>query len=218
MMQNMSWSKTLSNILKVGILALLIFSSKPLDAARPVHAMMSKLGTIKTSVSKDRPPVPPYSAPNSCTYMPGHSNEGCNKWRKRSFRYGLVGSFARHVYSHVVRKGQIISTCQVSVLCYSFDIRFYFVEFSIFASMTFRAEPPRYPLRYQALLCRWSVLSVTFKPRNSGCMARLSLYFCGIIILLIKCCFDKFLFLYFLSKSFIWSLIFLWELILFSDT
>ena len=57
MMQNMSWSKTLSNILKVGILALLIFSIKPLDAARPVHAMMSKLGTIKMSVSKDRPPA-----------------------------------------------------------------------------------------------------------------------------------------------------------------
>ena len=82
MMQNMSWSKTLSNILTVGILALLIFSIKPLDAARPVDVMLSKLGTIKVSVPKDiRPSVLP-SAPNSCTYIPGgsgHGNQGCQK-------------------------------------------------------------------------------------------------------------------------------------------
>ncbi|KAF3970780.1 hypothetical protein CMV_005555 [Castanea mollissima] len=60
-----------SNLVKVvGLLALLVFNSKPLEAARPIVVMKSKLETAKVSISRHRALVPP-SASDPCTYLPG---------------------------------------------------------------------------------------------------------------------------------------------------
>ena len=79
MKQNMFSGITFSNLVKVvGLLALLIFNSKPLEAARPFVVMKSKLGTVKVSISRHRAQVPP-SAPDPCTYLPGPGNgSGCH--------------------------------------------------------------------------------------------------------------------------------------------
>ena len=60
-----------SHIVKAVIIAFLVFSINPLEAAR--LNMKSKLGT-----TQDRAQVPP-SAPNPPTYMPGPGNGGGHK-------------------------------------------------------------------------------------------------------------------------------------------
>ncbi|KAF3957956.1 hypothetical protein CMV_017082 [Castanea mollissima] len=58
------------------ILTLLIFNSKPVEATRPLVAVMKskKVETTKVvSVSQDRAPVTP-SEPNPCTYLPDPAN------------------------------------------------------------------------------------------------------------------------------------------------
>ncbi|KAF3950549.1 hypothetical protein CMV_023713 [Castanea mollissima] len=73
--------KTFSTIVKVVmmimmIFTLLIFNSKPVEATRPLVAVMKskKVETTKVvSVSQDRAPVTP-SEPNSCTYLPDPAN------------------------------------------------------------------------------------------------------------------------------------------------
>ena len=78
--------KTFSTIVKVVImimmiLTLLIFNSKPVEATRPLVAVMKskKVETAKVdSISQDRAPVPP-SGPNRCTYLPDPANgSGCH--------------------------------------------------------------------------------------------------------------------------------------------
>ena len=60
---------TQSNIVKmVVILALLLFNIKPLEAARHLDVKMSKLGTMKVSISHYRA-LPPFSS-NPYTYIP----------------------------------------------------------------------------------------------------------------------------------------------------
>lgn len=85
MKQNMFLgSSSIFNIVKVAmILALLLFNTKAIEAARPpLDVMKPKLGKIKVSSvsSKDRPPVRT-SAPNPCTYIPGPDtgDSGCHK-------------------------------------------------------------------------------------------------------------------------------------------
>ena len=75
MKQNMLFGKTLSisNIVKAVILAFFIFSVKPLEAARPLDVMKSKLAAIKVSIPQKRAQVPP-SSPSPCTYIPGHKS------------------------------------------------------------------------------------------------------------------------------------------------
>ena len=82
----MFWKKTVStNILKVVImimmLTLLIFNSKPVEATRPLVAVMKskKVETAKVdSISQDRAPVTP-SGPNPCTYFPDPAHgSGCH--------------------------------------------------------------------------------------------------------------------------------------------
>ena len=71
MKQNMVFGRALSNIVKVVIMAFLIFSIKfkPLEAARPLNVIMkSKHGATKLSIPYDRALVPPSRDP--CTYIP----------------------------------------------------------------------------------------------------------------------------------------------------
>uniref|UniRef100_A0A2N9HP70 Uncharacterized protein n=1 Tax=Fagus sylvatica TaxID=28930 RepID=A0A2N9HP70_FAGSY len=60
-----------SNFAKVVLLALLIFTIKPLEATRVLVHMNSTFGatTNKVSSSHKRPTVPP-SGPDDCTYIP----------------------------------------------------------------------------------------------------------------------------------------------------
>ena len=78
--------KTFSTIVKVVImimmiLTLLIFNSKPVEATRPLVAVMKskKVETAKVvSASQNRGPVKP-SKPNPCTYLPDPANgSGCH--------------------------------------------------------------------------------------------------------------------------------------------
>ena len=80
MKQNMfSGIITFFNLVKVALLlALLIFNSKPVEAARHFVVMKSKLETVKVSISQHRALVPP-SAPDPCTHLPGPGNgSGCH--------------------------------------------------------------------------------------------------------------------------------------------
>ena len=81
MKQNMfSGIITFFNLVKVALLlALLIFNSKLVEAARHFVVMKSKLETVKVSISRHRALVPP-SAPDPCTYLPGPGKgSGCHK-------------------------------------------------------------------------------------------------------------------------------------------
>ena len=71
--------KAVANIVKVAmILALLVFTIKPFEAARPLDNMKSKPDqSLNVSVSQVRAPVPP-SASNPSTYIPGPNDEGCS--------------------------------------------------------------------------------------------------------------------------------------------
>ena len=71
MKQNMLFGKTLSisNIVKAVILAFFIFSVKPLEAARPLDVMKSKLAAIKVSIPQKRAQVPPSSPNPLCIYI-----------------------------------------------------------------------------------------------------------------------------------------------------
>ena len=77
MKQSMFWGNTHSNIVKMAlVLALLLFNIKPLEAARHLDVnIMSKLGTMKVSVSHYRAPIPPSSS-NPCTFIPGPYTRG----------------------------------------------------------------------------------------------------------------------------------------------
>ena len=54
---------------KAVILAFFIFSVKPLEAARPLDVMKSKLAAIKVSIPQKRAQVPPSSPNPLCIYI-----------------------------------------------------------------------------------------------------------------------------------------------------
>ena len=66
------WKKTLFNVAKVVILALLILTIKPLVATRPLDDKKAS-NAAKMSFQEDRAAVPP-SGPNPWTHIPGPGN------------------------------------------------------------------------------------------------------------------------------------------------
>ena len=66
--------KTLFNVAKVVILALLIFTIKPVVATRPLDDKKAS-NAAKMSYQEDRAPTPPSGA-NSCTHIPGSPGNG----------------------------------------------------------------------------------------------------------------------------------------------
>ena len=76
-----SFHKTVFNVAKVVILALLIFTIKPVEDGRPLNDMINASIAAKKLPfdQEDRALVPP-SGPDNCTYIPGVPGSGhCNK-------------------------------------------------------------------------------------------------------------------------------------------